>query len=642
MITGRTSAWVLLAAAMWAWGGSARAQLPVAKTFQPPGLTTWTPSGCRAAPAELPALPGRFAWRNLHGDTSCSDEVSVALAPVFGPQWTTEAATFNPTGPVFDSAGHLYFSPLVPYENVVLISLDPHDGSRRWAIAGTGAPPGGSAPMVLADPSTPGAEIVYLALYDRAIAVRTDGTVVWDVPTGLTLSGLASPFDGIVMGTNYVPADDAIAGLTHDGQIFLLDRTTGAPLLATPYQLPGAPSPTVPSTVPPAILQAAETLFRQFVNTPPGSLANVIGTLQGNGVKVANMFAVDPRSSRLWVIATAPDGEDGTIDGVSQLGALYGLDVVASGSGHTVSEVCHRSFTGGSATTPTVSADGGRVYVGDNVGNLIAIDPSCQDVWTLGVGAQIIGSVGGASDKHEIYAATRNGIVKVVDQGGGGQIVWTANLDVFDLAAGQSDLNMDLVAVAANGLAFQAAAGVILNNVPLPSIVGTGVLDRETGAVRYFAGGGEETVAVMSTGPDGAVYIGNSPIRRLFAYVLNLSSAPLTGGITKFAPQRLDLLARDAVCAAAARARNAWPQTLCPEAVQADAVQIGELIAQTRAAGAQAVTDGDLKPLHWHRLEQRLSRAEPAVEIAVGDGTMGRVLRQAAQRLDRVCRRLNR
>jgi len=163
---------------------------------------------------------------------------------------------FNPTGPVFDSDGNLYFAPLIPYEAVVLVSLDPATGARRWAIPGTGAPPGGSAPIVLRDPDAPPREIVYLALYDRVLAVATDGTIVWDVPSGLTLGPDVT--DNLVLGTNYLPTLDAIIGLSLDGYLFAVDRRTGAPLLNAPFQLPGAPTPgdarfINPETAPPSI-----------------------------------------------------------------------------------------------------------------------------------------------------------------------------------------------------------------------------------------------------------------------------------------------------------------------------------------------------------------------------------------------------
>lgn len=630
----------LAAVCMVAGPVAALAQLPVARSFPPPGVTTWAPMGCRSAAPPDPVLPPRDGWHNLHGDAGSSDEVAIALPAVLRADWTAEAATYNVTGPVFDRAGNLYFSPLIPYENVVLVSLDPATGARRWAIAGTGAPPGGSTPMILADPDTPGAEIVYLALYDRALAVRTDGTVVWDVPTGLTVG--PTPLSYLVLGLNYVPAADAVVALTGDGHLVALDRATGAPLLAAPYALPGAPTPTVPSSLPPAIVAAADTEFRTLVDVPPGSLPLFTAALLGNGVRVANMFSVDAASSQLWVAATAPDAEDGTVDGVSTLGALFRLGLVAGTAGYQIQEVCHRSFLGGSASTPTVSADGSRVYMGDNATLLLAIDADCGDAWSVDVGSQIFGSVAASSDNHEIYTSTALGITKVVDQGANGSVAWTANLDVFDLDAGQQNLNMNLVAAAANGLAFQAGAGVVLSGVALPAIVGTGVLDRETGAVRHFAGGGEETVAVMSTGPDGNIYVGNSPVRRIFARVLGLSTAPLLGGITKFVSDDPRRLMRDAACAAAARARNAAAQTGCDDGIRADVGQVEQLLDQVRAQAPLAVSAGTLKPTQWTRLDRRLTRAAPLLASAAADPTATRDLKRAAARVQRVCRKLSR
>jgi len=610
----------------------ARAQTSTPKTFAPPAKTKWKPVGCRAVPATDPVLPAHNLWSNIHADTAASDGTSLAFTPMMHEDWTAETATYNPTGPVFDSQGNLYFSPFIPYENVVLISLNPTDGARRWAIAGKGAPPGGAAPMVLRDPNAPATEIIYLALYDRALAVRTDGTIVWDVPTGLT-RGSAAAIEYLASGVNYLPAADAIVGLTGDGYIFLLDRETGARLLATPYQLPGQRSPVVPPSLPESLTTAADVLFRQFVNVPVKSLTRFTAILLGNDVEVANMFAVDPRTGRLWVAATAPDAEDGAADGRSSLGALYGLDAVSGASGYTITEACHRSFDGGSASTPTLDAEGTRIYLGDNFGKLLAIDSACQDVWEVDLGSQIFGSVAASADNHEVYASTQAGIFKVIDEGTQGRVAWTAQLDVYDLVGEQLNLNMNLVATGANGLAFQAGAGTLLNNVAIASTIGAGVLDRDKGTVRSFAPGGEETVAVMSTGPDGALYLGNSPVRRLFGQVLGVSPAPLRGGITKFAPERLDLLVRDAACAAQARAKNANKfKKTCPDALAADATQVQELIDQIQSAGPQAVAAGNIKATDWAKFEKKLTDAEAA--LAAGN------IKKAGSKVGGICAKI--
>src|SRR6185436_15910912 len=119
---------------------------------------------------------------------------------------------------------------------------------------------------------------------------------------------------------------DAIVGLAKDGFVFAVDRQTGAPVLNAPFQLPGAPTPPgTPLAVPPAILTAAEDSIQALANIPDGGLQTLVSSLLGNDTEVANMFAIDPWTGRLWVAATAPDAEDGTTDGISELGALFRL-----------------------------------------------------------------------------------------------------------------------------------------------------------------------------------------------------------------------------------------------------------------------------------------------------------------------------
>ena len=304
-----------------------------------------------------------------------------------------EANTWNPTGPVFDDAGNLYFVPLLPYEPVALISLDHVTGARRWSIpATTPAPVGSGTPLVLDDPDHPGEQLIYVGLYDRAFAVRQDGSIVWDVATGLP----GGPTG--VFGVNYHPGADAIVGLTGNGWIYALDRRTGASVLTAPFQLPGDVSPAGPPlAAPPAIQACAQAELATFANFGSRPISDIIDVLLGNGVEVGELLLRRPQHRALWVAATAPDDEDGTTDGVSQLGALYGIDLVPRDRCGRPRRSCHRSFSGGSASTPALRRDGSRVYVGDNIGNLIAIDSACNDAWSIPVGGQITGSIGVAS-----------------------------------------------------------------------------------------------------------------------------------------------------------------------------------------------------------------------------------------------------
>ncbi len=595
---------------------TALAQTP--KPFPPAPRTAWAPVGCRTPDPVGAPLASRATWRSLHGDEVNTDEVGLAYAPSFVADWVAEPATWNPTGPVFDDAGNLYFVPLFPYEPVALISLDPTTGARRWSVPRTTpAPVGSGAPLVLDDPDNPGEPIVYVGLYDRAFAVRRDGSLVWDVATGLPGAPVG------VFGVNYHPGADAIVGLAGDGWLYALDRRTGASILTAPFQLPGAVSPPGPPlAAPPAVQTCAQAELEAFADTGGRPISQIVDTLLGNGVEVANYFSIAAPTGRLWVAATAPDGEDGAVDGVSQLGALYGIDLVPTGPLWTVTEVCHRSFAGGSASTPALRRDGSRVYVGDNVGNLIALDDACHDVWSLPVGGQITGSIAVAADNGEVYASTATTIHQVIDAGATASIAWSAALDVFDLNPGQLVFNQNLAGIGANGIAFQAGAGILLGPTRLTITTGMGILDRLTGQVRHFAGGLDETVAVMSSGPDGALYIGNSPIRRPFTKCLVDQGLlpgpiePLVGGIRKWKPTRLDLLLRDAACAGADRAKNARRhQRACPASVAGDRVQLAQLATQSRDAAASALAGGDITADEKARVDRWLDRIDAKLSL---------------------------
>lgn len=605
--------------------------------------TRWAPDGCRTVPVDDDVLPSRVAYRNLHSDEANTDEISIAFAPVFREGWTMEPETFNASGPVFDSEGNLYLSPGLPHEPVALISLDPKGGERRFTIANTtGAASGASTPMVLSGPVTDGGgepkEMIFLGLYDRAFAVDMDGAVVWDVSTGLTSEDLH-----FVFGVNYAPAVDAVVGLTDDGFIYALDRLTGQPVLEEPFQLPGENSPPGDprgNELPLEVTVCTAIEMGKLANLSDFPISLLISFINGNDVKVANQFSIDANTSNLWIAATAPDAEDGEVDGVSEFGALYKLEFVSRGNGYELVEVCHASFEGGSSSTPALRKDGTRVYTSNNAGELIAFETAdCTRAWKLDVGAVINGSIAVSSDNDELYAATRAGIFQVFDRGDVGVVGWMSQMDAFDLPPETVAMDVTVPGIGANAISMQFGAGFPPNDFVS---AGLAQLDRATGEVRHFAFGGETTTAVMNTGPDGSVYIGNSPFRRIITNckaeydLLPAGGAPVVGGITKFEPARLDLLVRDATCAAADRARNAGSnREVCPRSGSADIVQVKELVAQARWAAPQAIEDGDLGAQEWTSIEAELVTAG---QLLSQDGLEGLV--PASEALLRACNML--
>ncbi|MGH7789520.1 MAG: PQQ-binding-like beta-propeller repeat protein [Candidatus Binatia bacterium] len=638
---------VLLALA--APAAAAPSDLVTPLTLPVPPRTEWRPLGCRNVPFGHPVLPPRTAFRRAHGDLESTNEVDLAYAPVFARQWIAEPGLYQVTTPAFDSAGNLYMTPLLPHEPILMISLDGATGARRFVVPlAPGQRGGGAVPLVLRDPET-GGEVVYVNAYDRLIAMRTDGTLKWDMPTGLPPATAA---DQSPIGLAWVPNADAIVGLTRDGFIFLLDRRTGAQVLDAPVLVPGERTPPPVLATSPALAAQVDVLLQPLAAFPPGfGVINLIEVLLGGNSKVANNLSVDPRTGRLWIAASARDGEDGAVDGVSEFGAIYRYDVVPDGGGWGLAEICHRNFSGGSASTPTLGQNGTRVYLGDDAGALIAIDAdNCGEAWSVPLDAQIFGSIAAASDGRELYAGSAGGIFQVFDDGDQGRRGWTAALDVYDIPpelSGYDGINLLLAGIGANGLLLQAGVGLNTGAQRLPVRTGVVHVDRLTGAPRWFADGLEESLGAMSTGPDGALYLPHAPLRRAFALALGLTTEPLIGGVSKWASTRDDLLARDAACAAADRAANAAATQLsCPAAAVADLTQVEALRQQTSAAAEHALASGILARKPAGRVRQLASRVgDPPVPAALTPAAyerkVARYHRRAARALGRACRLLS-
>lgn len=569
------------------------------KPYDFPEKTQWRPIGPRNV--GIVDTQMNFA-RVYHSNTHGSDEVALALAPAFEFDWLVEEDFFLAEGPVFDSDGNLYFCPIFPPEDIILMSLDPTKGERRWVLPGIDA--GCGAPLIYNDPLTK-EDIIYLATYDRAIALKTDGTIIWDVPTGLakTVKGeLVSEQHSF--GVNYHLQLDAIVAVMGDGSLYALDRKTGKQLLAKPYVLPGDKVPVSNFSLPKKILAKADADIAHMYNKDrladgASPTAMVLHSAAGELQKVTNFFSIDQNTGRLWIAASLMDEDDGVKDGWSEWGGLYGIDLVSKDE-QVTAEIQHIfKVNGGTSSTPAISADGKRVYVGDAFDSIYAIDTSnAEQIWKINLGAKVNGSLVVSSDNGEIYANIREQIVKVIDRGDHAEKIWSTKMDMYDTGILQQNFKSLGAEIGANGLIFTGAAGVVAGNMKLPLKLGAGFIDRDTGKIKYFADGSEDSVNTMVGAPDGAIYIGNSPLRRVFGRAIlgqDKSPAKPSGGVTKFKPIRYDLFVRDSLWAAANRAENtANLIDSHPRAVAADIKQISSLIKQGKTNIKLAVDEGSL------------------------------------------------
>lgn len=597
---------VTLAAATLAFLSYVRNLAP--KPYGVPAPLAWVPEpappGMMVPPAPLAA---NNSFRTLHSDTRCSDEIATAVAPLLAVDWTMETDLFVGEGPTFDDRGNLYVSPIYSGD-ASLISLDGATGARRWAVSGKSA--GAGAPLVLDAPERPGTQAVYHILYETARAYTTDGELLWETPTGLTapeelLPGMMDPTHN--WGSNYHPAADAVLGLFVDGRIVAFHRKTGRPLLRKPYTLPGAPA--MDSEKPAAWLvkradDLLETVFGKIPHADKGLFSVLLDVLFGGGVKVANYFAVDPVTSRIFVAATAPDEADGRVDGRSAWGGLYGLELVRSQGGSWQIEVAAAAtFEGGTGSTPTVSADGKRVYVGDNAGNLLAFDRDLNEIWRLPVGGQLVASVAVSAEGNELFCVTLNDILKFRDMGDHGKKIWRARLDMYPERFGLKNVNLLTPTPTANGVVVQVGIALPVNrNANIPFRTGVGILDRETGALRTYIESPEESISVSAVGPDGGVYLANSPTRRALTASLPLirgTQPPLTGGVTRLGASDPEALALEAIRAARLRLEAIDPDPAVPPRL---AQQCTLLITQAlRALGPGPVGEAVAGPLNAAR-----------------------------------------
>ena len=622
----------LVAAGLYRWASA----IPQARAFGVPARTAWKPKGVRqASPRDDSAvIPLPDAFHTMHVGPTNTDELWSVAAPMMQFDWVAEEAMYVAEGPTYDNQGNLYFSPYNPKEDVSLVALDRVTGARRWTVPGRGA--GGGAPLILNDPDRPGEQLIYHGTYTTVMALRPDGSTVWSAPTGLTLPARREGERDYThaWGMNYQPQADAVFGVTMDGWVYANDRRSGRPILRAPFRIPGAPAPIhfrLPWWISIPANRETDRVFGRTIDGQ-GLFTAITEVIFGNGFQIANFYAIDPNSGHLYVAATAPDEQDGAADGVSQNGAVWKLEVVGEGPDqYEVRSAGHYAFSGGTGSTPTVSLSSDRLLLSDDNGHVIALDTELNELWRVNVGHQVAASIAVSADNREVYAVTGFDIVKLIDHGTSAEIAWRATLDVYP---GFDNYNALTPTITANGIAVSIGAGRGIGNRQLMHKVGVGLLDRETGAVRYFAEGREESIAVTSVGPDGGFYLANSPVRRAVSRgIVGDAVPPIVGGIQRYKPIRLDILVRDAACAAAARVDNA---DAIPAAALAarrdDHRQIRILIRQSHAALPQAVTDGDLPAEEAAAIGQLLDNAAFSLDAAD--------LPEAQRILQHVCQRI--
>ena len=557
---------------------------PVARHYDAPALTNWAPRGLPNVGEGSVKYSAASVFHTMHANIQNSDQVLSAAAPNQKLAWVAEPNMYVPEGPTIDRQGDMYFSPILPQEDISLISLDGETGKRRWTLPRYKMNQGNGAPLILDDASGDG-QTIFHSTYETMWAVRTDGSVIWEKPTGLVFRGEVSPH---TWGVNYIPGLDALSVVASDGGIAILGRKAGEQLLASPYFLPGRATPSDYQNMPAAFVRRrGDAAGKEAFGEMPiegGLFSFILAAIFGGGAEVTNFYASDPNGARLYVAATAPDADDGEVDGVSARGAIYALDFrPVSGSWEIVVSARY-DFIGGTGATPSLSNDGSRLYVSDEEGHLIALDRQLGEVWRYDIGEQIAASIAVASDNHELYCVTAHGIFKLFDRGDHGELAWEATLDAY---RNKGNANLLTATVTPNGVAVSIGATQAFLGQELVVEAGFGLLDRDTGKVIGFVRGVEESIGFTGINHDGGIVVGHSPVRRLAARgILGNAVAGIRGGIARYVPTDQKVLARDAICMAARyeRRRSSYSEHEHAAAWAWDTRQIAVLKAQAEKA----------------------------------------------------------
>ncbi len=618
----------------------------LAKKYNVTPLTAWSPKGVRLASdveQNHPVLPEGDHFITIHGGVRSTDEVNIVFAPVFEQTWNAESNAMVTESPVFGADGSSYFIPASPTDNGqnMLIKLAPN-GERHFAVTRDLVgdevityPSGetrifkatygqGASPIVLNNPEI-GKEAVYGATYFKAYAADEDGNILWTVsinPESI-LQALAYDSDEPlretlakphrIFGITYHPAVDAILIADISGDVTALDRKTGKRLGG--ILMPGSPaaggdnvkgspdsgfSADQAKKIQDTITSVITDLFAQDgieLDASEGTQAAFKAVL-GGGAVIGNQISVDPNTNSLWVASTDTDQADGTIDGVSELGALYRIDLTRSVNegvdAVSFNFACSESFGGGTTSTPAVSADGLRVYTTDNFGSAIAIDRDCNRSWTLDVGEAAVASLAVSSEVGaEIYYPTLTTIYKIQENTArtSATIEWSADLNssfiggrllnvaniilpalknalekisgivIPDRAISLGAQNLDLASIGQNGIMIHSGYGLSINlngtSILLPIALNNGLYDRKSGKFINGTNVLEENIGAMYTAPDGTIIMGSSPARRALVRflakspdfflpelpgpleqsvdnVIDFLVKPLSGGVTKY------------------------------------------------------------------------------------------------------------
>ena len=514
-------------------------------------------AGCSGGSSPLPPAPvchgtqpfpypAADTYVGLHADRENNNVVACDGPAAVVEEWAALADTmiFQPIA--LSPSGDALYATASKTDGCKVFAVDTATGATRWCRDDFTLGVSGSSPEVDLDGN------VYVT---DGFDEETGGSALASITAGgelrwrTSLEGLAgSPHatSRALAGLHFTPGGHA-ATITPDGVVVLVDRASGAihatfdmpaatgyvPVAANPLPIPG---------IPPYLQARLDTVVGPLTED---ELAFILGASTGGSGAFSNNTIAVTSQSQLLAVGGGPDPEHGS---------LIAMDLDESSEPPRVTLRWTSVISGGSATSPAISADGGRAAIGDGASHIVYVDiaacnadtdadasvTGCAARFTYDlVGGSILGSMAVDSD-GVVYAwnggtdAAAPDLFALADDGGTPQVRWATNFtaaDGFDRQWTSAATVLDDLVIG-TVTTIRAAAGELLG-IPIildayHEVVG---VSRATGAVVWREPVYDDSINSLAIDPTGDIYV---PLLGFLDLTSPNPNATYQGGVVKY------------------------------------------------------------------------------------------------------------
>jgi PQQ enzyme repeat. len=380
-------------------------------------------------------------WSAVHADGHNTDYAAIDGPRQLEPAWQRKFDGTINLGATTGKDGRVYIT--TSAAGCHLYCLDAHTGETLWCTDAVNKYAVASSVLIDREGR------LFLADDEAMHAFDNKGKLLWE-----------TPIKGFPLSAQFTQTGRLIF-ITHIGNVYVLDRKNGKPLINGQNLLPGF---------------AADSSFKP--------IACMKGT---KDCPCANTLAFDEKNGRFMFTYWQP----GTASA-----ALWAMRYTEKPRAGFVKLWENNSLPGGSASSPDISVDGKRVYVNDNNGFLYALDADDGHViWKYGIGFNPGGSQS-TSPGGFIMPAGGNGakVMCLQDRGDSAVLMWKND----------AWTNRGLPAQAKGGVAYvtvASGAGRFQNDLVVVDVRTGGELDRHAlpGTTIFSVG--------TSVGMEGNVYV---------------------------------------------------------------------------------------------------------------------------------------